>query len=469
MAGMKGLVANPAGQIIELAIKSSYKEGLSVLEYFIATHGSRKGAADTALRTATAGYLTRRLIDVAHEVIVKEEACKDQKGIMISRKEAETTNQELSFKGFGRVCSEDIISANDGSKKEIVIAKKGDVIDGEKARLIEKHNIQEVHVFSPISCATRFGICRRCYGWDLGHNTLVEIGSAAGIIAAQAIGEPGTQLTMRTFHTGGVAGGADITQGLPRVNEVFEMQPPPLKAVLSTVDGVVISIEDMPKGGKFIHVAPAKEVNDEAREEKKTKSGSGAKEQKISQSVDFEIPPATGLLVEEGSSVTKGQSLCEGNLDFKEYFRIMGREKTQRMIAQEIQKIYVNQGANIHDKHIEVIARQMCSRVRITENGDSKFTVGEVIESSLFFEENDRVKKAGKNPARAATIILGISKVALTTDSFLSAASFQETSRVLIRAALEGKHDELRGLKENVILGKLIPVGTGFRREGSKK
>lgn len=468
MAGMKGLVANPAGQIIELAIKSSYKEGLSVLEYFIATHGSRKGAADTALRTATAGYLTRRLIDVAHEVIVREESCRDQKGIAISRKEADMTNQELGFKAFGRVCAEDIVG-NNGPNKEIAIAKRGEVIDGEKAKLIEKYNIQEVRVFSPISCATRFGICQRCYGWDFGHNTLVEIGSAAGIIAAQAIGEPGTQLTMRTFHTGGVAGGADITQGLPRVNEVFEMQPPPLKAVLSTVDGVVTSIEDLPKGEKIIHVAPVKEVNDDGEEEKKVKNGSAAKGQKMIQSIDFEIPPSTGLTVEEGSSVEKGQSLCEGNIDFKEYFRIMGREKTQRMIAQEIQKIYVNQGANIHDKHIEVIARQMCSRVRVTESGDSKFTVGEVVESSLFLEENDRVKKAGKNPARAGILILGISKVALTTDSFLSAASFQETSRVLIRAALEGKRDELRGLKENVILGKLIPVGTGFRQKGRDK
>jgi DNA-directed RNA polymerase subunit beta' len=242
-----------------------------------------------------------------------------------------------------------------------------------------------------------------------------------------------------------------------------------LKAVLSTVEGVVTSIEEMPKGGKVIHVVSVKEANDDGKEEKKAKNGNGSKEQKMTQNIDFEIPPAIGLMVEEGSSLEKGQSLCEGNIDFREYFRIMGREKTQRMIAQEIQKIYVNQGANIHDKHIEVIAKQMCSRVRVTENGDSKFTVGEVLEASLFFEENDRIKKAGKNPARGATLILGISKVALTTDSFLSSASFQETSRVLIRAALEGKRDELRGLKENVILGKLIPVGTGFRREERKK
>lgn len=434
MTGMKGLVTNPLGEIIELPVKSSYKEGFNVLEYFISTHGARKGTVDTALRTAKAGYLTRRLIDVAHEVIVTEEDCKDRKGITVSRKEAEEIGQDFIFKIIGRTVAEDV-----KDRKGKLIVQKGEIIDWEKADKIIEEKIEEIRVRSPLTCKTKRGVCQKCYGWDLGNNRLIKLGEAVGIVAAQAIGEPGTQLTLRTFHTGGVAGGGDITQGLPRVEEVFEARSVSGEAVLSLSDGKVVEVD---KKKKIIKVK-AKNPN------------------KI---IEYKIPPESAIWVKKGQEIKKGDQLCEGNIDVKKLFKLVGAERTQKYILKEVQRIYASQGVDIHDKHIEIIIRQMFSRLKVKNPGESDFLPGEIVEKPLLLEENEKLKSKGKKPATFQQIILGISRVALTTDSFLSAASFQETSRVLIKAALEGKEDKLRGLKENVILGRLIPAGTGFRK-----
>mgnify|MGYP006283561841 CR=1 FL=1 len=437
MAGMKGLVINPAGQIIELPVRSSFKEGFNVLEYFISTHGARKGTADTALRTSTAGYLTRRLVDVAHEVIVTEEDCKTARSLKVKKEDAEKIGQDFALKIVGRVVSE---AVKDGRK---TVVKKGEIITWEKAREIEKkEKIQEVNVRSPLTCQSRRGVCQKCYGWDLGRNNLVEIGGAVGVVAAQAIGEPGTQLTMRTFHTGGVAGGAgDITFGLPRVQEIFEARKPKGKAEIIKEKGKISEI-DFKKGVV------------------KIKSLSGKKKEVV----EYKVPEGTGLFVKKGDSVEKGQQLFEGSLDLKEIFRLKGREAVQDYVLEEIQNIYASQGAVIHDKHIEVIVKQMFSRIKVKDSGNTRFTDGQLVEKSSFEEENEKAKKEKKNQATGKEVLLGISRVALSTDSFLSAASFQETSRVLIKASLEGKVDKLKGLKENVIIGKLIPAGTGFKK-----
>jgi len=441
MAGMKGLVVNPVGKIIELPVKASYKEGFTVLEYFISTHGARKGMVDKALRTSTAGYLTRRLVDVAHEIIVTEKDCKDQKGIEILRKDADEIGQDFLMKIVGRFALEDI-----KTKRGRIIVKKGEIIDWEKGKEIVKNKIEKVRIRSPLTCKTKRGICQKCYGWDLGRGRLVELGEAVGIVAAQSIGEPGTQLTMRTFHYGGVLGEADITTGLPRVEEVLEARTPNLEAVVSEVEGQVI---DITKDGKI-----------------KIKAKKGNPKTQI---FEYSAPPQFEILVKKGEKVEKGQPLTEGNINLKKLARFLTKEQLQKKIIQEVQKIYVSQGVQIHDKHFEIIVRQMFSRVKIKERGDSDFLPGQIIEKATFLEENKRLKKEGKKLAKAKEIMLGISKVALTTESFLSAASFQETTRVLIKAAIEGKVDYLRGLKENVIIGKLIPAGTGFRRDEEKK
>ncbi|MFH1714051.1 MAG: DNA-directed RNA polymerase subunit beta' [Candidatus Nealsonbacteria bacterium] len=439
MSGMKGLVINPAGQIIELPVKSSFKEGFGVLEYFISTHGARKGTADTALRTSTAGYLTRRLVDVSHDVIISEENCRDEEGITLFKKEADDIGQNFVFKILGRV-SLDAIKG---------VCKAGDVIDWEKAEKISASDIAEIRIRSPLSCKSVRGLCQKCYGWDLGNNQMVKLGECVGVVAAQAIGEPGTQLTMRTFHTGGVAGGADITMGLPRVQEIFESRVPAGKAEISQSDGKVLEITE----DKVIKI----KIQEPKDATKKSKS-------KKEDVVEYKINPKAAIWVVVGQEIKAGQQLCEGSLDLKELFKLTGVQKTQMYIIKEIQKIYVSQGALIHDKHIETICRQMFSRLRIKDPADSFLSVGDVIEKSTFLEENTSLKMAGKKQIKGVPILLGISRVALTTDSFLSAASFQETSRVLIKAALEGKEDKLRGLKENVIIGKLIPAGTGFRK-----
>lgn len=432
MCGMKGLVVNPMGEIVELPVKSSYKEGFAVLEYFISTHGARKGTADTALRTSSAGYLTRRLIDVAHELIIVNEDCGDKKGIEIFKEDADEIGQDFLLKIVGRKTIEDIV----GPRGKVIV-KAGEIIDWEKGREILKAKIEKVRVRSPLTCKNTFGICRNCYGWDLGNNKLINLGEAVGIVAAQSIGEPGTQLTMRTFHTGGVFGAGDITTGLPRVQEIFEVRPPANEAPVSEVDGKVIEITQK----QVVKI--------------KTKDG---------QIKEYPIPPQRAILVKVGDKVRKGQPLTEGSIDLKKLKKLVSKEELWRYMIKELQKIYCGQGALIHDKHFEVILRQMFARVQIKDPGDSDFIPGEIVEKGRFIEENRLLKKRGKKPAKAIQLLLGISKVALTTESFLSAASFQETSRVLIKAACEGREDRLRGLKENVIIGRLIPAGTGFRQ-----
>lgn len=444
MVGLKGLVQNPAGDIIDLPIISSFKEGFNVLEYFISTHGARKGSADTALRTASAGYLTRRLVDVSQDVVITEVDCHpagDSEGFLMKRKDGDEFGVDLGARVFGRTAAKDIKN-NDGQ----IIVKTGDII-GRKAGLrIDAEGILEVTARSPVTCKTKFGICQKCYGYDLGNNELVKIGSAVGIVAAQAIGEPGTQLTMRTFHTGGVASASDITEGLPRVQEVFEARIPKSKAVISEVDGKIIDIVDNGKQ-KIIKIAAA------------------TADREI---IEYSAPGGNTLWVKKGDLVVRGQQLSEGNLDLKELFSVSGMSVAASYILNEVQKVYATNGSDINAKHIEVIVRQMFGRIRIKEAGDTKFTPGDIIEKVIFAEENNRVKKIAGKPATAIQLLMGITKVALTTESWLSAASFQETAKVLINAAVEGKSDKLLGLKENVILGRLIPAGTGYKTIDSK-
>ncbi len=448
MCGMKGLVQNPAGQIMELPVRNSFKEGFNVLEYFISTHGARKGTADTALRTSTAGYLTRRLIDVSHDVIVTEDDCGDEEGFRVYRADADAITQNFVFKIVGRVAAGRIQHPSGGQGS--VIVEKGKVINWEKAEQIRDAGVQEVSVFTPLTCRTRRGVCCKCYGWDLGHNEVAAKGAAVGIVAAQAIGEPGTQLTMRTFHTGGVAGGGDITLGLPRVEEIFEVRSPGGKAPVSHVSGTVAEVTN--EG--VVRVLPSD------TSEGGTKKGSRTKEEEMQ---EYEIPPNQQVLVTSGEKVEKGQQLAEGSLDLRELFRLVDIEHVWRYVTNEVQKIYASQGVTIHDKHIEIAVRQMFSRVRVNDSGDSRFIPGQVVELDTFLDERERLEEEKQEPPKGKRLLQGISRVALTTDSWLSAASFQETSRVLIKASLEGKVDPLRGLKENVILGKLIPAGTGFR------
>jgi DNA-directed RNA polymerase subunit beta' len=440
MTGMKGLVAGPTGETIELPIKSSFKEGFNVLEYFIATHGARKGMADTALRTATAGYLTRRLVDVAQDAVVREVDCSDNRGNYMYREDSEVVGISFASRITGRYLIED--AADPKTKK--VILKAGELISKEKAEEIEKKGIEKVKIRSAVTCRTRRGICQKCYGMDLGRSELVQIGQAVGIVAAQAIGEPGTQLTMRTFHIGGVAG-TDITQGLPRVDEIFEARPPKGEAAIAEADGQVIEIKETEKE-KIIRVesAPDKKGKKEIRE--------------------YVCSSVMNLDVKQDDLVAKGQVLSEGHLDLKKLFKIQGEEAVYRYIIKEVQEIYSAQGEGINDKHIEVIIRQMLSRVRILDPGDTALLPGDIVEDIQLIEANEITKKEGKSVATGEKLLLGISKVALSTESFLSAASFQETAKVLINAAVTGKEDKLRGLKENVIIGKLIPAGTGYRK-----
>jgi DNA-directed RNA polymerase subunit beta' len=436
MMGMKGLVQNPQGEIIELPVVSSYKEGLRVLEYFISTHGARKGSTDTALKTASAGYLTRRLIDVTQDLIIREEDCGAKNGIEVYREDGLEFGSSFASRLFSRTAVEDI---KINGKTAV---KAGEIIEREAAEAIDKSDLKAVKARSPITCKTLYGICSACYGYDLGNNKPIKIGEAIGIVAAQSIGEPGTQLTMRTFHIGGVAG-ADITHGLPRVEELFEVRPPKGRAYLAEIDGRMTEIEE--RGSVKVI---------------KIKGGRGGKQTK-----EYFIPRTAEIFAKADSEVKKGDQLCEGNLDLKEMFHLRGADAVQRYLLNEVQRIYLSEGAPINNKHVEVIIRQLFSRVKIKEMGDSDFVIGDIVEKSRFLEENRRVKKSGGAPAKAVQLLMGVTKVALSTESFLSAASFQETSRILIGAAIEGKVDVLRGLKENVIIGRLIPVGTGFQKD----
>ncbi|MCX6788737.1 MAG: DNA-directed RNA polymerase subunit beta' [Candidatus Jorgensenbacteria bacterium] len=439
MMGMKGLVINPQGETIELPVKSSYKEGLRVIEYFISTHGARKGTTDTALKTATAGYLTRRLVDVSQDLIIEQDDCGVEEGISIVRSEGDAYGYAFGDRVYSRVVVEDIKA----DKK--VIVKAGEIIDRDAAKKIQDSNVEEVKVFSPITCRAVSGMCAKCYGFDLTKNKIVESGTAVGIIAAQSIGEPGTQLTMRTFHIGGIAG-VDITHGLPRVEELFEARPPKGKAPLVKEDGLVDIIEE--KGlARIIKIKKAKG---------KIKKGDSASYD------EYLVPSNINVLVKEGEKVKKGDPLTEGPLDLRELLAFRGLEAVEHYIINEVQRIYVPEGASINDKHIEVIVRQMLSRVVVMEQGDGEFMPGDIVEKNIFITANRALKKEKKSISKGLLKVLGITRVALSSASFLSAASFQETTRTLVNASVEGKVDPLRGLKENVIIGKLIPAGTGM-------
>ncbi len=444
IASMKGLVVNPSGRIIELPIISSYKEGLNVLEYFISTHAARKGTADTALKTAVAGYLTRRLVDVAQDVIISEPNCKDEIGLPVFKKDYERLGKNFALRILGRVLAQDV---NDPAGK--ILFKSGHILSNIDAEKIASLDIPTVVLRSPVTCRLARGICQLCYGYDLGSHTPVKLGEAVGVVAAQAIGEPGTQLTMRTFHVGGIAGAADITMGLPRVEEIFEIRAPKLKAIISNIGGQVIDIsesKDGAAGDKVIKILG--------------EDGKGA---------EFTIPFGKTILVKANDKIEPGAKLTEGSVDIKELLPIAGMSAVQNYIIAEVQQLYTFQGAAINDKHIEVIVRQMFSRVRVKDSGSTPLSIGEIIEKGKLREENVKAKMAGGTPAKAVQLVMGITNVALTTESYLSAASFMQTMRVLTNAAVEAKEDKLRGLKENVIIGRLVPAGTGYRKEYMKK
>jgi DNA-directed RNA polymerase subunit beta' len=438
IAGMRGLVANPRGDIIPRPIKSNFREGLSVLEYFISTHGARKGLADTALRTADSGYLTRRLVDVSQELIIREEDCGTNRGVWIENViEGHDHVRYLENKLMNRCLAEDV-TLSDGS----VMPRNTEVRDVELATLIADSAVERVRVRSGLTCESLVGICTNCYGTMLATGKLADLGEAVGIIAAQSIGEPGTQLTMRTFHTGGVAGD-DITHGLPRVVELFEARTPKGKATLARVSGVV-RVGENEKGERVVTV-----IADDGTEE------------------DHVVSRRAQLTVAEGAEVRAGDRLVGDEktpLDPKEILDIKGTRETQIYLVDEVQKVYREQGVSIHDKHAEVIVRQMLRRVAVSEPGDSKFLPGEKVDSRLYADVNRHLVEEGKQPAEGRPELMGITKASLATDSWLSAASFQETTRVLTEAAIEGRSDSLEGLKENVIIGKLIPAGTGMNR-----
>jgi len=447
MSGLKGLIQNSAGETIEFPILSSSKEGLNPIEYFITTHGSRKGLTDTALNTAKAGYLTRRLFVSAQDVLISEKDCGTKEGIKIQKESASGIDVALAKSIKGRVLLNDAVDA-----KGKLIFSKGHLISDQDALDIEESGVSEVYVRSPLACKTRIGICGVCYGADLGRAELVDLGEAVGTVAAQAIGEPGTQLTMRTFHAGGTAQiGGDITQGLPRVEEVFEKRNPKNPAIVNRVDGVVSDIKVSGKE-KIITVIP-----DIADRTSKTKK----------QEIEYVVSYFRMPLVKVGDKVKKGEIITDGSADIDEVFKYSGKEKAQEYIISEVKKLYELQGESVSRKHIEVIVRQMFSRFKVKEVGDSKFTVGDVVEWAELSKENGDMKKLKKEEAKVESMVLGITDVSLTRRSFLSAASFQHTTRVLIGAAVEGAKDALEGLMENVILGRLIPGGTGFK--GSRK
>ncbi len=439
MAGMKGLMTNTVGRIIDFPIVPSYKEGLSPLEYFITTHGSRKGLADTALKTASAGYLTRRLVDVSQDVVITEEDCKTKEGKTMTEENISGLVIPLSKNIMGRTLGEDL---KDTEGK--VLFKKGHIVTKEEAKMIESVGVKEVFIRTPLTCETIHGVCQTCYGLDLGRNKQIKLGEAVGIIAAQAIGEPGTQLTLRTFHAGGVAGGSDITQGLPRVEEVFERRNPKNPAVVNMVDGQVLEIKGEGKERIITVLSDSK--------------GDGK-----SNTMEYLVPLKRTPVVKKGEVVTKGQLLTDGSAKITEVFKFGGKELAENYIIDEINKVYELQGAPISRKHLEIIVRQMFSRRKIVDGGDTTLSPNEVVENIELIEENARTKAEGGTEAKAELVVEGISQVSLTTTSWLSAASFQNTNRVLINNAIKGGVDNLRGLKENVIIGRLIPAGTGFR------
>jgi len=442
IAGMRGLVANPKGEIIPRPIKSNFREGLSVLEYFISTHGARKGLADTALRTADSGYLTRRLVDVAQELIVREEDCGTDRSVPVqvtwsTPKGERVENPHLDTSLFGRVLAEDVRDPSDGKTK---LAARGDEVDDLLAARLVEAGVEEVRARSATTCEAEYGVCRLCYGWSLATGRLVDIGESVGIVAAQSIGEPGTQLTMRTFHTGGVAG-EDITHGLPRVVELFEARRPKGEAQITELPGIVTLEDDEEK--KVRRITVTSEDGDQ---------------------VQYAVSFRQRLTVSDGDTVEVGQQLTEGSVNPHEKLRVEGVQALQAHLVDEVQQVYRSQGVTIHDKHIELIVRQMLRKVQIIEPGDTEFLPGDLVDRRRFEDANRETVEGGGQPATARPQLLGITKASLATDSWLSAASFQETTRVLTEAAIGARSDSLLGLKENVIIGKLIPAGTGMGR-----
>ena len=437
LAGMRGLMASPSGRIMEMPVRSSFKEGLTVLEFFISSHGARKGLADTALKTADSGYLTRRLVDVAQDVIVRENDCGTSRGLRVAALKNGTDEIEsLQERLEGRYSKETVVHPETGK----VIVEDGQLITLDTAKEIEAAGIESVVIRSAFTCNSRHGVCEKCYGKNLATGEKVEVGEAVGTIAAQSIGEPGTQLTMRTFHTGGVAG-ADITQGLPRIQELFEARNPKGKALISEVDGTVTKVEIDNNHVRRIYVLS--EIGEER---------------------EYQDYGASRMLVKEDDKVKRGQALTEGSIEPKELLSIAGLEAVQSYLLTEVQKVYRMQGVEISDKHVEVMVRQMLRKVRVINAGDTDLLPGSLVDIHKFTDENKKILEARGNMATAKPVILGITKASLETESFLSAASFQETTRVLTDAAVKGKVDKLMGLKENVIIGKLIPAGTGMTR-----
>jgi len=495
MVGMKGLVANPLGETIELPIRHSFQEGFDVLEYFISTHGARKGLTDTALKTSSAGYLTRRLVDVAQDMSISETDCGDTEGVLITKEECEEIGENIEDRIFGRISLEDII---DRDNNEILV-KSGDIISRAFAKKIaDCQSIESVKVRSVLSCKSPTGICSKCYGYDLSTNSLVKVGTPIGVVAAQSIGEPGTQLVLRTFHSGGTAG-SDITQGLPRVEELFEARSVKKKAYLSEYDGkisiskpnenkeivitityscdeedeylmdknfeVLVSDGDKVKIGTKIY-KDANSRNHSARHDGviRIKDGYLAVVYHVNSSKDYIIPFGYEILVENDQFVSKGDMLTDGSIDLHELYELKGEKAVQKYILAEIQHVYSSQGQDLNDKHVEVIIRRMLSRRYITDSGDTEFISGDVVSRDKLVRVNKEVEVTSGKPAKAKTLLMGITKVSACSDSWLSAASFQETTKALINASISGEIDELKGLKENVIIGRLIPVGTGYRK-----
>ena len=445
LAGMRGLIANTSGRTIEIPIKANYREGLNVLEYFISSRGARKGLADTALRTADSGYLTRRLVDVSQEVIIREDDCGTSEGLEVfDIREGKESIEPLTERLQGRYLVEDFIDEETGA----VLVSKDKLMDEQDAELIVSKGTTHIKIRSILNCHARHGICKKCYGANLANGQSVDVGEAVGIIAAQSIGEPGTQLTMRTFHTGGVASAEDITQGLPRVEELFEGRKPKHLAIISEISGEV-SFEEIKKNRHV--VITNKETSDQK---------------------SYLVPFGSRISVKEGQEIKAGTRLTEGSVNPHDVLAISGPQAVQDYLIQEVQRVYRMQGVDINDKHIEVIVRQMMKKVRIEEAGDTNLLPSALVDKSDLEAENEAVQKridAGEADLQLATftpMLLGITKASLATDSFLSAASFQETTRVLTDAAIKGKVDPLLGLKENVCIGKLIPAGTGMKCYG---
>jgi DNA-directed RNA polymerase subunit beta' len=492
MAGMRGLMADPSGRIIDLPIKSNFKEGLSVLEYFISTHGARKGRADTALRTADSGYLTRRMVDVAQNVIIYQEDCGTDDSLQVLVKRDGGSKEQFMEKVEGRIAGKVIADKESGE----VLVNRNEEISEKDAERIYQSSIPDVWVRSVLHCRSHFGLCQKCYGRDLGRGQTVQVGEPVGIVAAQAIGEPGTQLTMRTFHAGGVAGGLDITQGLPRVEELFEARTPKGEAPITEISGIVeikndgnlrrIEVTAMDFEQEEYDIEGEMEVVVQDKAQVKAKDVLARKgtrklfarlngiakvtKKKIlvvaeeKEKCIYTVARNSRLKVDHGQLVSKGQQLIEGSINLKQLLEVSGVESTQNYLVEEVQKIYRSQGVSTNDKHIEIIVRRMLSRVKVIEAGDSEFLPGDLINRFKYEKiRHDVIAKNGR-PPYAKPVILGITKAALNSGSFLSAASFQETIRVLTKAALYGLEDRLVGLKENLIIGKLIPAGLYARR-----